>query len=360
MAGKLRVGLIGLGGVSEVHLQGYRDRTLIEVVAGADVRADRVNALADEYGFKPYTDYGQMVAEENLDIACVLTPCSTHEDVAIACARAGVNVLCEKPIALSLAAVDRMEAACAEAGVMFFYGSSYRFLPAVSKARDLIEQGAIGDVTLMRECFVGGQGAAAQRELPPIHYPLGGPGGTGLGMVDHGVHLIDIFPWLTGSRVTSVFGRGNISGAPLRTEYAMLHLDNGAVGELVYNDATFGAELPNEGAFSWGGSWDPDGNIQPPGQWQSHPGSITVHGTTGALRILHYCNALYLITAEGTRQIPVSDDAMPGNFGQQVEAFARNIRDKSAPATDIGAGRRALEVLLALYESAEGGRLVTV
>ena len=154
----LRVALIGLGDVAIAHLEGYRDVEGIEVVAGADLRVERSKQVADRYGFRPYTDYRELLAREKPDIACVLTTVKTHREITEAAADCGVHVLCEKPLALSVADTEAMITRCRDCGVKLFYAASYRFLPPVVKARELIHSGAIGEVQLMVETMMGGSG----------------------------------------------------------------------------------------------------------------------------------------------------------------------------------------------------------
>lgn len=87
-----------------------------------------------------------------------------------------------------------------------------------------------------------------------------------------------------------------------------------------------------------------------PGTWHAHPGSIHVRGTRGALRILHYANALFLFDADGVRQVPIPDSAAPHHFMAQIEAVAASLRDGRPPDVDAGEGLADLKILLALYE----------
>jgi UDP-N-acetyl-2-amino-2-deoxyglucuronate dehydrogenase len=357
-AAPLRVGLIGLGAVAEQHLAAYLRVPGIEVVAGADPRDDR-RALFAAQRLCCYEGHGQMLRRENLDVACVLTPAASHEQVALDCAAAGVHVLCEKPLAPGADAARCMSDGCRSRGIQLFYGSSYRFLPAISAARDLIIGGAIGDILLLRESVVGGRGRESQRIMPYSHYPEGGPGGSPMGLLDHGIHLLDILPWLAGTRVTRAFGRGNVSGQPLVTEYALLEMANGAVAQLLYDDGTFATTLPAEGVFSWGCGWGADG-LEPAGQWQADPGCIHVHGTRGALRILHYANALFVSDRAGLRQLPLSGSPAPGHFGAQLAQFADDLRSGRPATTPAEAGIAALDVLQAINASQRTGRMIDV
>lgn len=254
MTSVLRVAMIGLGGVAQAHLQAFDLLPeSLELVSVCDVRAEAAVEVADKFSAQAYSDYKALLAgAEVVDLVMVLTPASTHRAIVEATAAAGLPVFCEKPIAVTMEDAEAMVEACAKAAVPLFYGSCYRYLPAVVKARELIQAGAIGEVQLLTEQLVGGNGADCYRELAPIHYPLGGPGGPGMGMVDHGVHLIDVFPWITGTEIVSASGHGHISGEPATTETMRMQLSNGAVGHLLYNAATFSTGLPNEGMFSGG------------------------------------------------------------------------------------------------------------
>ena len=358
MGDKLRVGLIGLGAVGRLHLEAYRSARRIEVVAIAEPDAGR-RAVATAADVALYADAAEMLAREALDIACVLTPAASHAGLTERCANAGVHVLCEKPLAASLDEARAMIGACAKAGVRLAYGASYRFLPAIARARALIAEGALGDIVLMREQAIGGAGPDSREVLSEAHYPAGLPGGSPMGLVDHGVHLIDAFAWMTGARVTGAFGRGNISGQPLAAEHLTMTFANGAVGLLAYDEGTFASDLPGEGQFSWGASWDADG-YHPGGAWAAHPGTIHVHGTKGALRIFHYANALFLNDAGGIRQLPLRGRPAPHHFADQIDAFAEDLGLGRPPRSAAEDGLKALEVLFAAYRGADQGRLITL
>src|SRR4030067_1826099 len=210
---KLRVGLIGLGGVAEAHLEGYKQVETIEVVAGSEIHSGRLEKMAKKWHLKGYSDYGEMLAKENLDLVCVLTPARNHREVTERVAECGVHVLCEKPLAVTLEDARAMIDACEKGGVKLGYGATWRFLPACRKAKRMIEAGRLGSIMLLLETYVGGKGYENFRDAGPMHYPPGGPGGGGMGLVDHGIPLIDMFMWLTGSPAEAGFGRCNYSGA---------------------------------------------------------------------------------------------------------------------------------------------------
>ena len=345
----VRIAVIGLGAIANEHLAACRAVAGAKIVAVCDVRAENVHARAAEFGARGYTDFRALFVEVEIDLALVLTPASTHRPIVEAAAAAGAHVFCEKPLANRLEDAEAMVAACDAARVKLFYGSIYRYLPAVRTARAMILAGAIGKVLLMSEQMIGGNGAAGYRHLDAVHYPHGGPGGTGMGLVDHGVHLIDIFSWIEGAPPDRVSGQGQISGAPAITEQMTMHFPSGAVGHLLYNGSTFGDFLPAEGMFSGGQSWRTDGSLAPPGAWLSEPASLSVFGTTGAMRIFQFANALFLNDGTGIRQIPLTGRASPGHFITQLEEVLDAITADRAPSIPGSVALDALRALLAVY-----------
>ena len=356
----LRVGLIGLGGVGQVHLQAYRQAEKVNVIAAADIAYERVKPLTDAYEVKLYRDYCEMIASEALDIVCILTPVGAHEDIVTQCANRGLNIMCEKPLTLTLESAARMAEICAKQKVKFLYGSTYRFLPAVTTAKRLIEAGEIGDVRLMREEMIGGEGATSYQPMSYHHYPECGPGGSGMGLVDHGVHLIDIFSWLSGSEIVDVTGTANISGQPPVVETMDMKFKTGCKGLLTYYDSTFSTAAPNDGIFSEGEAWMLSGGLSPANTWQTEAPSFHVYGTRGALRVYYYGNHVTLKNEDGLRRVPVNGPAPPAHFATQIDAFAKSILADTDSPTPIECGIKALRALLAVYEAQSSGRRVSV
>lgn len=346
-----QIAVIGLGDVASVHLDAYEQLKDVNITAVCDVRETVARQVASRFQAKPYTDYNALLSAASYDLVLVLTPASIHREIVSAVAQFGFHVLCEKPLAVSMEDGQAMVQVCADAGVKLFYGSCYRYLPAVKKAREIIQSGAIGDVQLMTEKLIGGSGLAGYKQLGEIHYPHGGPGGAGMGLVDHGVHLIDIFSWLVDSKISRVEGQGQVSGAPAESEVMYMRFDNDAVGLLSYNAATYSTTLPNEGVFSGGQGYNADGTLAQAGVWESDPGSIHIYGSKGSLRIFHYTNALYLNNESGMRQVPLVGRPAFGHFATQLEDCLMSVKENRPPPVTGQDGLRAMEAMLQLYET---------
>ncbi|MHA1660954.1 MAG: Gfo/Idh/MocA family protein [Promethearchaeota archaeon] len=357
---KLKVGLIGLGNVAEVHLEAYKQVKQVDVVAGAELKKERLDQMTRKWGFNGYLKYEEMLENEALDIACVLVPARFHREVSEKVAGFSVNILCEKPLAVTLEDAKAIIEICKSKKVKLCYGATYRWLSTCLKAKEMIDKGYLGKINLLMETSISGNGAKNFKDAGDHHYPRGGLGGGMMGLVDHGIHLIDMFRWLINSEVESVVGRGNISGQSPFTEFLTLFFKNGAIGQLVYNEATYSSDLPCEGIFSWGGSWDINGNLKLEGHWDDHPGNIRIHGEKGALRVFHYANKLFYFSGGKIMPIKVLDKPMPGNFAMQMESFANSILRDEEPEVNGLEGLKALQILHAAYESFETKKFVKV
>lgn len=358
---KLRVGIIGAGGsVAAVHFQAYQGLPCIDVVAGAEVNVEGLDRVTRQWGVNGYTDFKDMLAREKLDIVCICVPARYHRAVAEVVAGHRVHILIEKPLATTMEDGEAILDACRRAGVKLYYGASYRSLTANMKAREMIRSGAIGGVSMAMEIVIGGSGLDSYSECGPHHYAPGTPGGCGMGIMDHGIHLIDLFRWFLGSEVKTVFGRGNISGEHPASEHVTATFRNGAVAHLIANTISFPTQLPTEGVFRWGGNWDAQNNLSLEPGWSPHPVNFQVYGSTGAIKVYPYAEQLVHFTKDKLTPVRLDHRPMPGNFAMQMESFVRSIRHDEAPAVTGEDGLAALRVILAAYESAARQQLVTL
>jgi len=145
---RYRVGIVGTGRVARLHVQGYRGTGRTELVAAADISAEAREAFAKEFEVgHVYTDYRRMLEAEHLDIVSICTWPHLHREAVLAAAETpGVRgILCEKPLALALADMQEMIAACDHAGIRFAVGHQLRYQRRHERACELIRSGALGE-----------------------------------------------------------------------------------------------------------------------------------------------------------------------------------------------------------------------
>ena len=144
-----KVGVIGTGGISRAHSNGYKAVKRTEIIAGADVSEEQLKKYGKEYGIdKFYTDYIEMVKAEKPDIVSVCTWVNSHCEIVTKVAKLGIvkGILCEKPMALSMEEADQMVEACEKAGIKFAIGHQRRHAAQHQKTKELIDSNAIGDL----------------------------------------------------------------------------------------------------------------------------------------------------------------------------------------------------------------------
>jgi predicted dehydrogenase len=198
----LRVCIVGCGDMGTKHALRWNALAEAQVVAVVDVQPDRAARLVAACGperAQAYSDYREAVARADVDVVSVCVPTCLHPEITICAAEHGKHVLCEKPIALTVADAEAMRAAAERRGVKLAVGFMRRHSPALAVLRGLLADGVTGRPALYH--------AVDARELRPkrvMHDPHanGGP------VLDMGVHLFDLWSAIFEARPVEVFAQG--------------------------------------------------------------------------------------------------------------------------------------------------------
>jgi predicted dehydrogenase len=210
----LRVGMIGYAFMGAAHSQAWRTAHHffdLPVVPTMDVLCGRTEsataAAAEKLGWSSWvTDWREVVARDDIDVVDICTPGDSHREIALAALEAGKHVLCEKPLANTVAEAEEMTDAAEQAakrGVWSAVGFNYRRVPALALARRLIESGRLGDIRHIRAQYL--QDWIVDPEFPLVWRLQKDKAGSGA-LGDIGAHVIDIAQFLTGSRLVGVSG----------------------------------------------------------------------------------------------------------------------------------------------------------
>jgi predicted dehydrogenase len=200
----VKVGIVGLGLVSNSHIKAFRSHPHAKMIAVCDMNERRAKSVAQKFGIpKYYTSYEEMLKDGDINTIDIATPTFLHSSMAIAAAKAGKNIQCEKPFCLTL---EEGMAACREAekqGVSLAVGESYIFMSSIRKARELIDAGEIGKPQQIRERFgewVERDDVMDNREFTDGHgwrLDSNRAGGAGFPwMFDHCVHFFSTAEYL--------------------------------------------------------------------------------------------------------------------------------------------------------------------
>ncbi|PZF82464.1 Gfo/Idh/MocA family protein [Jiangella anatolica] len=208
----LGVGMVGYAFMGAAHSQAWRNATsffdvpVVPVLRALGGRnADAARDVARRFGWESVeTDWRRLVARDDVGLVDVCTPGDTHAEIAIAALEAGKHVLCEKPLANTVAEAEAMVAAAekaAESGVRSLVGFTYRRVPAISLARQLVAEGRFGQLHHVRAQYL--QDWIADPDTPlswRLQKERAGSGALG----DIGAHIIDLTQFITGERITGV------------------------------------------------------------------------------------------------------------------------------------------------------------
>jgi predicted dehydrogenase len=379
---ELGVGMVGYAFMGAAHSQAWRtaprffDLPLaprMRAVAGRDEAA--VRAAADRLGWdEAVVGWRDLLKRDDIGLVDVCTPGDTHAEIAVAALEAGKHVLCEKPLANSVAEAETMVAAAdaaAERGVRAMVGFTYRRVPAIALARQLVEQGRIGQVRHVRAQYL--QDWIADPEAPMswrLDKQKAGSGALG----DIGAHVVDLAQYVTGESLTGVSGlletfvherpeaasSGSLSGVADTSRMGKVTVDDAAVflgrlsgGGLASFEAT---------RFAWG---------------RKNAIRLEVNGSKGSvafdfedMNLLHFYDASDEPTTAGFRRIVVTEPEHPygghwwppGHGLGYEHAFTHQVVDLIG---DLAAGRQPTpsfrdglgvqRVLDAVERSAAGG-----
>lgn len=160
------VGMIGCGRIFDLHMRGYEGRDDAAVMAVADINEESRNKQAEQYGItRHYADYRELLEDRDIDLVEILTPHHLHREMALAAAQAGKHISLQKPPALTVGEFDEVVEAAEKAGVTLRVFENFVFYPPIVKAKELIQEGAIGQPLNIRMRSVTGS-AAGGWEVP--------------------------------------------------------------------------------------------------------------------------------------------------------------------------------------------------
>lgn len=188
----LHVGVIGVGSISEFHIQPYLANTNVHLVAFCDINRERLEKKGKQYGVKElYTDYHELLKNDQIDAVSICTWNNSHAEIAIAALEAGKHVLVEKPLSMTVKESEEIQEAVEKSGKILQVGFVRRHATNVSVLKKFIDNGELGEMYYAK--------ASCLRRL-------GNPGGwfsdiskSGGGpLIDLGVHMIDLCWYLMG------------------------------------------------------------------------------------------------------------------------------------------------------------------
>jgi UDP-N-acetyl-2-amino-2-deoxyglucuronate dehydrogenase len=349
MVEKLRFGIVGGGVIGRTHAEAINSQPDAQLVAVADTVFERAQKLAAKYGATPYSNIGEMLAREQLDVVTVCTPSGMHGEDAIQVMRSGRHVIVEKPMEISRAAMDEMLRVQQEMGVKMAVISQHRFDPANQQVYALIQEKAFGRLVLGNALIPWWRSQG--------YYDSGAWRGTwqldgGGVLMNQSIHSIDVLQWLMGP-VRSVYAYTDTLAHRMETEdvaVAVLRFDNGALGTIVATTGAYPGVSTRIEIFGDRGSAiienDELGYLHLARDDREEVGAYGIDTKASKVEQGEKQGEKKEGAAQNPAALSIDSHAM------QIADMIRAIRENGTPLVDGYAGRKAVEIILAIYESA--------
>jgi len=348
---KVQWGVIGCGGIAARRTipEFVKMASNAEIASVMDVDPSRAADVAARFNVPHHCTSETELLDRDIQAVYIATPQDCHCRQVVQAAKAGKHILCEKPIAISLAEVDQIEAACREAGVKFMLGFCMRFNVYNRKVREIFQVGGIGQMVMGRAqltCWYPPIKGAWRQDVSRSH------GGA---LIDMGTHCLDLLEWISGSTIVEVAAFQDLltHAYPTRiedTSTVLLRFSNGAHGIV---DNYFNV---------------PDAAAQDTLELYGTKGAIICHGTIGQdptgsmFSILQPQETGY--QANQLRNVEVARQEYRlegiGLYGQMIEALSQSILEDTEPPIGVKEGRHSVAVTLAAYKAAHERRVVRV
>lgn len=342
----IRVVVIGGGAVAQQrHLPEYAANPHVDLAGVMDFNEQRAKELCERYGGRPYSSFEEVLLDGTVNAVSICTPNSTHAEYTIRALEGGKHVLVEKPMALDLDETRAMMEAKERSGRTLMLGHNQRLVKAHIKAKELLKEGAIGDLLFYQLNFkhAGPETWSADPGAATWFFRKDKANFGVMG--DLGAHKIDLIRYLTDSEVKSVFAnmmtldKKYPDGKPIELEdnaVCMFRMENGLPGIMNFSWTNYGGE----------------------------DNGSTIYGTKGVMKIFgDYVDDIVLEMRDGVR-VKYSVGAIQTNQNQTksgvIDEFVDALREGREPIVTGIDGHNTLAVIQAAMRSSEAGTWVDI
>ena len=335
-----RIALVGCGRISKNHFDALRGLDGLTLSAVCDVDEARAREAGEREGVPWFTSYDEMLRAASCDVVTICTPSGLHSAQGVAAAKAGKHVVTEKPMSISLAQADDLVKACDDAGVHLFVVKQNRLNPPIQLLRHAVDKGRFGRIYLAN--------VTVRWQRPQEYYDAAPWRGTwefdGGAIMNQASHYVDLMQWLVGP-VESVMAKTATQARRIEAEdsgVAIVRFRSGALGVIEVNVLTYPKNY--------------EGSIAIMGE----KGTVKIGGTA-VNKVEHWSFADY---DDDDKLIEGANTSPPNVYGFGHSGYYRNVlavlRGQAKPETDGRAGRKSLELILGIYESAKTGAEVPI
>jgi len=336
---KVRFGIVGCGVIGPTHAEAIKNIDIAELKAVCDIVPERAKALGEKYGVEWYTDYDKMLARPDIDVINVCVPSGLHSDLGVKAAKAGKHVLVEKPIDITLEKADALIEISQKMGVKLSVISQHRFDKGIKELKSAIDSGKLGRL-VMADAYV-------KWWRTQEYYDSAGWRGTwaldgGGALMNQSVHFVDQLLYLAGpvKEITAYCG----------TLAHRIEVEDVATAIIKYKNGALGV-------------------IQ--GSTACYPGfkeRLEFHGTNGSIIVEGPFVKEWMIMGEEKKEFAAGGDSGASDpraifilgHTAQIRDMAEAVLYNRTPSITGEDGRRAIQFILAVYESSRIGKAIVI
>lgn len=314
---KLKFALIGTGGIAQTYAQAFQQSDCCKLIAVADVNQESAKAFAEPFGAKSFNNYKSLAENTEIDAVIIATPPASHPEIAMYFMGKGVNVLCEKPLCLSVSEAKAMIETAEATNVVFTMATKFRYCEDVVKAKAIIASGVLGEIVQFENAFT------AKVDMSKRWNSDKEIAGGGV-LIDNGTHSVDIIRYFLGA-ITDVLALETSGTQNLAVDENVKMLCKTANGVVASVDLTWGInkELPN---------------------------FISVYGTNGTLHI-GWRESKYKLNSSPDWTIFGKGYDKVQAFCSKIENFRNAILGKDELLINPSDALASVEVIEAAYKS---------
>ncbi len=338
---KYGFGIIGCGVIADFHANAILELSADAVLIGVcDVVYDAAEKFARRHGTKAFRNEAELLACEDIDIVCICTPSGYHHTSVVAAAKAGKNIICEKPLAINKEQLDEVERVCNERGVTVSVISQNRFSHSVEMAKKALNEGLLGRL-VCADIYM-------KYHRSQEYYDSGSWRGTkridgGGALMNQGIHGVDLLLYLAGDiKCVKAVSKTLVRNIEVEdTLAAVVEYESGATGVIRATTSVY------------------------PG----YPRRLELNGDKGSIALEEASIVRWDIKDNAINEDVVVQPALAGGYStptaistdghiRQIADMIYALRNGRQPLSGIADGRKAVDVILAIYRSAEEDRTV--
>ncbi len=344
---KIKVGIIGSGFIAEHHCFSYSQLPYVEIVGLSSLKSEEAKELRNKYKIQGeiYKNYENLL-KMDCDAISVCVPNYLHPIITIDILNSGKHAFVEKPLARSVEEGKQMLDTEKSSNRHIFYCENNIYAPSFSKVKEIIEDGALGQIYMGR--------GKEQHSGPHSSWFYKKKEAGGGALLDLGVHDVACLNWYLGSEVREVFCQTKIIQKD-REKFGICEVEDNAMGILYFN---------NDAMISIEESWTAPGGYDMRFELYGTEGQIKVAPTfSNILSVYSEKGYGYAVEKVGTTKgwtYPVPSETWSFGYPQEIQYFLECIVKKEKPLTDGSFGLKILNIIEAMYKSAETKRIEEV